>query len=201
MNFNSTILSERNGKMLLEYHSEAERSFYFPPPIALEDTNSTYKFLYKRGVDTKFHGKPKTKQEVWSRNFNLLSQEFDQGTSLVDLMNKIIVKYLGSCIPIILYDEYVEQGEAFILQKLFQQFPTTFMHGKVDKNYNLMNKIILQPADSKCRSYILFVSDALQTKKIIGPQIDNKVIVIPRSTQWKLQEFLSSPLSRGYISS
>lgn len=37
------------------------------------------------------------------------------------------------------------------------------------------------------------------TKKVIGSQIDNKVVVVPRSTQWKLQEFLSSPLSRDII--
>lgn len=35
--------------------------------------------------------------------------------------------------------------------------------------------------------------------QIIGAQTTNRVIVISRSTQWKLQEFLASPLSRDII--
>jgi hypothetical protein len=63
----------------------------------------------------------------------------------------------------------------------------------------LNNQQLLEPPDSKCRSYILFLADALMTRRVIGSQIDSKVIIIPRSSQWKLQEFLSSPLSRDVI--
>lgn len=39
----------------------------------------------------------------------------------------------------------------------------------------------------------------MQTRKILGPQVDNQVILIPRSTQWKLQEFLMAPESRDIV--
>lgn len=153
----------------------------------------------KRGSDAKFRGKPKTIQEVWGRNFNTTTQEFSQSTSLVMLLNKIIVKYMGACTPIVLYDNFVEKSEGFILQRLFEEFPSTFIHGRIGKNFTMDSRVLLEPSDSKCRSFILFISDALMTRRVIGPQIDNKVIVVPRSTQWKLQEFLSSPSSRDII--
>lgn len=105
---------------------------------------------------------------------------------------------MTSCTPVVLYDDFVETSEGFIVQRLFREFPSTFIHGKVNKDYTI-DKTMLQPADSKCRSYILFVSDAIKTRQIIGAQIDNKVLVVPRATQWKLQEFLSSPESRDII--
>lgn len=153
----------------------------------------------KRTADATFRGKPKTVQEVWSRNFNFTSQEYSQMTSLVTLLKKLIDRYMSACIPVVLYDVYVENSEGFILQRLFEDFPTTLIHGRIDSNYTTNNQYILKPPDSKCRSYILFLSDALMTRQVIGPQLDNKVIIVPRSSQWKLQEFLSSPLSRDII--
>lgn len=198
VHYNSTLQSLKNSR-IIDFHAE---SFYFPPLIvadARENDTFLMRNLVKRRVDTTFQGKPKTKQEIWSTNFNLVTQEFSQATSLVTLLTKTVIKYLGACVPVILYDDLVEKGEGFILQRLFQQIPTTFIHGKIETDYILRNRILLEPADAKCRSYILFVSDALKTRSVIGPQIENKVIVIPRSTQWKLQEFLSSPLSRDII--
>lgn len=59
-------------------------------------------------------------------------------------------------------------------------------------NYTVVNQDLLQPYDKTCRSYILFLSDVLRTREVLGPQTSNRVVLIPRSTQWKLQEFLSS---------
>lgn len=113
-------------------------------------------------------------------------------------MKKIITKYLGACIPVVLYDAFVAKSEGYTLQRLFETFPTSFIHGLIGKNFTIDRKL-LEPPDAKCRSYILFVSDATQTRKVLGPQVDNRVVVVPRSTQWKLQEFLSSPSSRDII--
>jgi len=190
-----------------DYYSE---TFYFSPYQALaletdannsivDSTDPIKGRKAKRSSDVTFRGKPKTIQEVWAINFNLASQEFRQGTSLVVLLTKIINKYMGACIPVVLYDKYVENSEGYILQRLFEEFPTTFIHGKVSDNYTISNPLMLEPPDSKCRSYVLFVSDALKVRNIIGSQIDNKVLVVPRSTQWKLQEFLMSSQSRDII--
>ncbi|KAG5671434.1 hypothetical protein PVAND_001630 [Polypedilum vanderplanki] len=182
------------------YDFTVDTFYYSPFNNENSQTNQTFETKRnKRNNDSTFRGKPKTIQEIWARNFNLSSQEFTQSTSLVALLSKIITKYMGACIPVVLYDGYVENSEGFILQRLFQEFPTTFLHGKINMNFTLNNKELLEPPDSKCRSYILFLADALMTRRIIGPQIDNKVIIVPRSSQWKLQEFLSSPLSRDII--
>lgn len=62
----------------------------------------------------------------------------------------------------------------------------------INDNYTVVNQDLLQPYDKNCRSFILFLSDVLRTRDVLGPQMTNRVIVIPRSTQWKLQEFLAS---------
>lgn len=176
--------------------------YYYSPYQNFEPQNQTKPLNVardKRSSDTTFRGKPKTIQEIWARNFNLTSQEYSQSTSLVNLLSKVILKYLGACIPVILYDDYIENSEGFILQRLFQEFHSTFIHGKINKNISLDNFELLKPPDSKCRSYVLFLADALQAREVIGPQIENKVIIVPRSSQWKLQEFLSAPASRDII--
>jgi len=180
-------------------------TFYYSPYQYLQNENDsviitlTKEERKKRSSDTTFRGKPKSVQEIWANNFNMTTQEYQQSTSLVILLSKVIAKYLGACIPVILYDEYLENSEGFILQRLFQEFPSTFIHGKIGINFTVNNLHLLDPPDSKCRSFILFMSDALMARRVIGPQITNKVIIIPRSSQWKLQEFLSSPLSRDIV--
>lgn len=208
INYDSAKI-KRAHETAFEYQVE---SFYYSPYQAIAEsenaskiseskvpTNLKSKLRDKRASDTKFRGRPKSVQEVWARNFNTSSQEYSQSSSLVALMFKIITKYMGACIPVVLYDEFVESSEGFILQRLFQKFPTSFIHARIGKNLTLNNKAILKPPDSKCRSFILFVNDALMTRAVIGAQIDYKVVVVPRSTQWKLQEFLSSPVSRDII--
>lgn len=73
------------------------------------------------------------------------------------------------------------------------------MHGKINENYTIENPELLQPLDSSCRNYILFLSDVLRTRDVLGPQTSNRVIIIPRSTQWKQQEFLASKLSSDIV--
>lgn len=155
--------------------------------------------IHKRYVDSTFKGKPKSRQEVWHRNFNRSENVYDQSPSLIALLNKLAVRYMHSCIPVILYDTYVQENDALMLQELFQTFPTTFMHGKINSKYKVENEKLLGYPDSKCRSYILFLSDVTMTRSIIGPQIEDKVIVVPRSTQWKLQEFLADAVSSDII--
>lgn len=62
----------------------------------------------------------------------------------------------------------------------------------ISVNYSVVNQDLLHPYDKNCRSYIVFLSDVLRTREVLGPQTTNRVVLIPRSTQWKLQEFLSS---------
>lgn len=50
-----------------------------------------------------------------------------------------------------------------------------------------------------CRNYVLFLSDVLRARDVIGPQTDARVVIVPRSSQWKQQEFLASPLSADLV--
>lgn len=154
---------------------------------------------WKRYADATFRGNPKTREEVWHQNFNTESNLFDQTPSLIFLINKIATSYLTNCNPVIIYDQPMQKFDGLILQKLFQTFPTTYQHGLVNEKYELVDPSIIEPNDSQCQHYILFLSDAMMTRKVIGPQMHSRVLVVPRSTQWKLQEFLSSPLSRDIV--
>ena len=39
----------------------------------------------------------------------------------------------------------------------------------------------------------------LVVSDVLGPQTTNRVVIVPRSTQWKLQEFLSSKDSSDIV--
>lgn len=81
----------------------------------------------KRYDATVFRGHPKTREERWHANFktNGSNSEMEQTQSLVILLNKIVDKYLSACIPIILYDKYVETSDSVILQTFFQVTPAS----------------------------------------------------------------------------
>ncbi|KFB39563.1 hypothetical protein ZHAS_00006909 [Anopheles sinensis] len=153
----------------------------------------------RRRVDPTFYGNPKTREQIWERNFAHVIMDNRQTLSLVSLLNKIIIKYLYSCIPIVLYDTYVGGTENYILEALFRDFPTTYITGRIGPNYTLDNQDILNPSGSQCRSYIIFLADVMMTRKVIGPQLNSYVVLIPRSSQWKLQEFLAAKQSRDII--
>lgn len=76
----------------------------------------------KRSDDATFHGHPKTREERWHASFdiNKTNTQFDQAQSLVNLLVKVMDKYLNSCIPIILYDHHVESTEGILLQAFFK---------------------------------------------------------------------------------
>ena len=69
-----------------------------------------------------FIGHPKTREERWHANFNLnkTNSQLDQAQSLVNLLIKVMDKYLNTCIPIILYDHHVESAEGILLQTFFK---------------------------------------------------------------------------------
>lgn len=148
----------------------------------------------KRTNEGAFIGHPKTREERWHAAFNLNQTNFqaEQAQSLVTLLIKVMDKYMNACIPIILYDQYVETSEAILLQAFFQSIKITYLHGKISQNYTVLNTHLLKPHDKNCRSYFVFLSDVLRARDVLGPQTKNKVVLIPRSTQWKLQEFLAS---------
>ncbi|XP_061392925.1 ionotropic receptor 21a-like [Musca vetustissima] len=151
-----------------------------------------------RRVEPIFRGKPKPRRDVLASKFHL-NLDNRQTVSLVSLVNKIATEYLSKCPPIIYYDNYVEQSESLLLELLFKTFPFTYYHGEINNRYVAHNRRLKNSIDSNCQSYILFLSDPLMTRSIIGPQTENRVLVISRSTQWKLKDFLSSEKSSNIV--
>ncbi|XP_041566558.1 ionotropic receptor 21a [Drosophila elegans] len=153
----------------------------------------------KRRVDPTFHGNPKPRGEQLANKFHINSYNFDQTNSLVGLVNKIALEYLNKCPPVIYYDSFVEKSDGLILENLFKTIPITFFHGEINGDYEAKNPRFTSHIDSNCKSYILFLSDPLMTRKIIGPQTESRVVLVSRSTQWRLRDFLSSELSSNIV--
>lgn len=172
---------------------------------------------YKRS-DATFVGHPKTREERWHTSFNRnsIKLKIEQTQSLVSLLNKVIDRYLNACIPIVFYDSIVENTDGIVLQMFFQVRMTanknqhfqkylpqslkiTYLHGRITDNYTVVNENLLNPYDKTCRSYILFLANVERARDVLGPQISNRVVLVAWSTQWKLQEFLSSKESSDII--
>lgn len=76
----------------------------------------------KRDDESTFVGHPKTREERWHASFNLnrTNLQLDQAQSLVNLLVKVMDKYLNSCIPIVFYDRYVQASDGIVLQTFFK---------------------------------------------------------------------------------
>ncbi|KAF9423246.1 hypothetical protein HW555_001315 [Spodoptera exigua] len=154
--------------------------------------------IHKRALDPIFHGHPKTREELWNERFLNETSSFDQTPSLVNLLHNITLTYLKDCTPVILYDNQVMSKESYLVQNLLKRFPTTFIHGFINDDGELIEPELIN-AKIDCQHYILFLSDIKISAKILGKQPDNKIIIIARSSQWAVQEFLASATSRNFV--
>ncbi|XP_047520268.1 ionotropic receptor 21a-like [Pieris napi] len=155
------------------------------------------KYVKKRGADPVFHGHPKTKEELWRERFLPEDKHFDQVPSLIRLIHNITLKYLTDCTPVLLYDNQIF-SETKLFRELLRSFPVTFIHGYIDNNNRLEAPNIIQAKD-ECLHFILFLTDVQKCHKVLGTQSNSKVVVIARSSQWAVQEYLGNPLSRLFI--
>lgn len=172
----------------------------------------------KRRIDATFHGNPKPRADLLASKF-LGSYNPEQANSLVGLVNKIAKEYLGKCPPVIYYDYRVAKANGQLLETLFkvrscnliyiyrlyiiyifsQTIPITFYHGSINERYEPQNRNFNKHIDNNCKSYILFLSDPLMARKILGPQTDSRVVLVSSSSQWKLRDFLSSEISSNIV--
>lgn len=77
--------------------------------------------------------------------------------------------------------------------------PVTFYHGEINERYEPQNPNFTRHIDNNCKSYILFLSEPLMARKILGPQTESRVVLVSSSSQWKLRDFLSSDLSSNIV--
>ncbi|XP_050680593.1 ionotropic receptor 21a [Leptidea sinapis] len=132
---------------------------------------------------------------MWHQHFINESNSYDQSKSLIQLLYNVTVTYLNDCTPVILYDDQINSTEGYLLQNLMKNFPVDFVHGVIDDKKRLIEPNILRPKD-ECLHYILFINDVKSSASVLGKQSNNKIVVITKSSQWAVQEFLSSSMSR-----
>lgn len=145
----------------------------------------------------KSHEKPQWLK--WSETF-IGKTMVDQQAYLVKLLKKITYDYLSECTPIILYDTFTELYDNLLLEKLLTNFPCAYIHGQITDDYEIKVKTTLNKrAQSSCVSYILFMKDVMRSKDVIGEQNYNKVVVVARSSQWRVIEFLSHKESQNFV--
>ncbi|XP_026319536.1 ionotropic receptor 21a [Hyposmocoma kahamanoa] len=167
--------------------------------LANKSTNfKTNQGARKRATDPVFYGHPKTREEIWNEHFLQKSTIFDQSESLIKLVHNITLTYLYDCTPVILYDSQVKSKDSYLFQDLLKGFPVTFIHGYINDIDQLEEPKLLK-GTSECHHFIVFLLDVGTSGKVLGKQSDSKVVVIARSSQWAVQEFLAGPLSRMFI--
>ncbi|KAG7310769.1 hypothetical protein JYU34_003583 [Plutella xylostella] len=188
-------------KPLLEKQKERQNIKYVPNKTAnghASDKKPKNKPINKREVDTAFRGHPKTREELWNEHFLNKSSAFDQNPSLIVLLHNLTLRYLNDCTPVILYDSEVASEEEHLFKDLFKDFPVTFVHGKIDTDDKLINPDLLKPV-RECVHFIVFLTDLRTTSKVIGMQASSKVVIVARTSQWAVQEYLVSSLSRKFV--
>lgn len=164
--------------------------------ITSTDASSQTKGLTKRALQ-KDHEKPQA--EKWLDAFFGRTQTFDQVPSLVNLITVITKNFLTGCTSIILYDSVVEEGDGLLLEQLFRIYPTPFVHGQITNNYKIKYPKVLSSTGNTCVSYIMFMADVMKAKDVIGEQSENKVVIVSRSSQWRVYEFLASEVARVFV--
>lgn len=142
------------------------------------------------------HEKPQWMK--WSDAF-LGKYELDQQSYLVKLLKKITVDYLLDCTPVILYDTTTELYDNLILQKLLTGFPINYIHGQINEDYTISLKVSADPSKDTCLNYILFMRDIMKIKNVIGKKTMNKIVIVAKTSQWRVLDFLTRVESQSYV--
>lgn len=140
----------------------------------------------------------KSQLEKWEDKFLNRLEGFDHTRSLVDLIGKLALNELSGCTAIILYDTFTETSNDLLLEKLFRNLPIPYLHGQITDKYVMKVPKLISSLDS-CIAYILFLKDVMRSVSVIGPQANNKVILVARSSQWRVYEFLANDQSQNFM--
>ncbi|XP_053618950.1 ionotropic receptor 21a [Plodia interpunctella] len=162
------------------------------------EQENVVKNITKRAIDPVFHGHPKTREELWNEHFLNKTKTFDQNPSLITLIHNITMTYLNDCIPVILYDDQIKSGDNYLFEDLLMDFPISYVHGYINQDNRLKEPRLLFGTE-ECLHFIVFLTDIMRSAKVLGKQSVCKVVIVARSSQWAVQEFLFSPLSRKFV--
>ncbi|KAL4713808.1 hypothetical protein ACJJTC_015462 [Scirpophaga incertulas] len=189
---------QRSVNIINNNHNQSKyENDYYKKLRRFNTSNDTINFS-KRAIDPAFHGHPKTREEIWNEHFLNKSSAYDQTPSLIKLIHNITLSYLNGCTPVLLYDKQVKDQESYLFQNLLKDFPVTFIHGYIDDSNKLKEPRLLV-AVKECLHFIVFLTDVKNSAVVLGKQSDSKVVVVARSSQWAVQEFLAGSYSRMFV--
>ncbi|XP_077295397.1 ionotropic receptor 21a [Arctopsyche grandis] len=174
----------------------SQETIYYGANVA---DNNNAKNINKRDVDPTFRGHPKTREEKWAMAFHGSMETFNQVPSLVNLLNMLAAKHLNDCATVILYDKVTENSDGFVIQQLMKSFPLAYVHGRITLNSTIAKSKILKTITDQCVNYILLMADVMASGDLLGLQATSKVIVVGKSSQWRVHEFLYSKASRNFV--
>ncbi|XP_044763252.1 ionotropic receptor 21a [Coccinella septempunctata] len=136
-----------------------------------------------------------SRNEKWKKFF--IDKKFEDSTmktSLIDLVADLSQRYLRKCTPLITYDVANENVEHPFVNDLLRKFGQPHIHGDVQgKNSSMF------AYNKTCKVYILFIEDVMDSYKILGAQDKNKVIIVTKSSQWRVHEYLASRSSQKIV--
>lgn len=118
----------------------------------------------------------------------------EQARSLVRLLTHIASKHLEQCSVMILYDSSIADEERPFFQQLLAEFPLPYIQGSIDRARTLQ-----AASPDNCIGYVLFLGDVMRVRDAVGDQSDSKVVIVARSSQWRVYEFLSSEVAQSYV--
>lgn len=73
------------------------------------------------------------------------------------------------------------------------------MQGTINAREPERSRDLLQSSPDQCVSYVLFLSDVMRCQDVVGDQNEAKVVVVARSSQWRVHEFLASDVAQNYV--
>ncbi|KAI9584052.1 hypothetical protein GQX74_010387 [Glossina fuscipes] len=141
--------------------------------------------------------KIQTRTDILMKRFNLIDNNDRQRISLIKLINKIAKEYLSKCSAIIYYDSFVQNTDYELLRMLFKSIPLAYQHAELDEQYK--PRRLIHTLEGNCNNFILFLTEPRMARKVIGPQLESKVVIISRASQWKLRDFLASKTSADLL--
>lgn len=103
----------------------------------------------------------------------------------------------------ILYDADILEEDRTFLRELLNDFPLAYVQGTLDNgakvDTTIRAKQLLEASEHTCISYILLLGDVMKVRDVVGDQNEAKVVVVARSSQWRVHEFLASEVAQNYV--
>ncbi|XP_022915376.1 ionotropic receptor 21a [Onthophagus taurus] len=143
----------------------------------------------------KSHEKPQI--DKWTDKI-LGKDFFNQDSTLANLISTVINNHLKDCVPIIIYDNH-SRNKSSLLDQILKKSEISILHGQISDDFTLKQRRLMDPQPNACKSYVLLLQDVIKTKDILKLKTSEKIVIVTSASQWRVNEFLYSELSRSFV--